>query len=410
VYIQENNPLSENRIVFIFGLFLISSLFFGVFISTAQAATVNTTMSEISVTPNPAGLGYQISVVGTISPQPPSGYSYRPIVMSTIDRNGNYRTISTNSTQPGSGTFYFSWIPDITGDYQFIFTYPGETLAGNVYTRCQRNTSFSVDQSLPTPAPTSIPTQTPAPESNNSSTPKIETSLNINCQSSTTYSNFKVNIQGTLKVNNAGLSDSPIQLSYSVDGGNSWIPLTFLSTDYTGAFQAVWTPLVTGTYFLRATYEGNSELSPASTIVHFAVLPVEDTSVFSVASNSTVTGLAFNSTSQTLGFKVSGETGTTGYVNVYISKSLMNDTSNLAVYFDQELLQPVTQSMGDSWLVSFTYHHSVHTVALALNSDTSNIQMPAQNLPYITAGVASAFLVIAVVIVLLKSKTNRKNV
>jgi len=167
--------------------------------------------------------------------------------------------------------------------------------------------------------------------------------------------------------------------------------------------------LVTGTYFLRATYEGNSELAPASTIVHFAVLPVEDTSVFSVASNSTVTGLAFNSTNQMLSFKVSGETGTTGYVSVYISKSLMNDTSNLAVYFDEELLQPVTQSIGDSWLVSFTYHHSAHTVTLALNSGTSNIQTQTQNLPYFTAGVVGAILAIAVVMALLKSKAKRKN-
>jgi hypothetical protein len=143
--------------------------------------------------------------------------------------------------------------------------------------------------------------------------------------------------------------------------------------------------------------------------VHFAVLPVEDTSVFSVASNSTVTGLAFNSTSQMLGFKVSGETGTTGYVKVYISKSLMNDTSNLAVYFDEELLQPITQSMGDSWLVSFTYHHSAHTVTLALNSDLSNIQMQPQNLQYLIAGVAGAIFAIALVIVLSKRKAKRKN-
>jgi hypothetical protein len=250
----------------------------------------------------------------------------------------------------------------------------------------------------------------PAPTSTNTTAQKLETSLNVNCQSSTSYSNFKVNLQGTLTANNAGLSDSPIQLSYSVDGGNSWTQLTFLSTDQTGAFQAVWTPLVTGNYFLRATYAGNSELASASTIVHFSVLPVEDTSVFSVASNSTVTGLTFNSTSHELSFKVSGETRTTGYVSVYISKSLMNDISKLAVYFDQELLQPVTQSIGDSWLVTFTYHHSIHTVALALNSDSSNIQTQTQNLQYIIASVAVAFLAIAVVILLLKSQVKRKNV
>jgi hypothetical protein len=165
-------------------------------------------------------------------------------------------------------------------------------------------------------------------------------------------------------------------------------------------------PLVTGNYFLNATYQGNSELASTSTIVHFAVSPVEDTSVFSVASNSTVSALTFNSISQELSFKVSGETGSTGYVNVYISKSLVSDPSKLKVYFDHELLQPVTQSVGDSWLVSFTYHHSVHTVALALNSGTTNIQTQRQNLHYIAAGVVDAFLAIAVVLVLLKSRLN----
>ena len=405
--------MSKNRPAFVFAGILIYILFFGALISTGQAATINTSfLPDGSIAPNPAGLGQTIMMIKTISPQPPSGYSYQPITVNVIDSNGNYRTIGVNSTQTGTGTFYFSWVPDITGKYLVIFTYPGGTLAGNTYTRCQSNDSFLVDGSLPTAAPTPspLPTPMPAPTSTNTTAQKLETSLNVNCQSSTTYSNFKVNIQGTLTANNSGLSDSAILLSYSVDGGSSWTPLTFVSTDNTGAFQAVWTPLVTGNYYLRATYGGDSELASASTIVHFAVLPFEDNSVFSVASNSTVTALAFNSTDQKLSFKVSGETGTTGYVNIYISKSLMSDTSNLKVYFDQELLQPVTQSIGDSWLVSFTYHHSVHAVSLALNSGTSNIQTQTQNLQYITAGVAGAILAIAAVMVLLKNKAKRKNI
>ena len=44
---------------------------------------------------------------------------------------------------------------------------------------------------------------------------------------------------------------------------------------------------------------------------------------FSVESNSTVTDLAFNSASQELSFTVSGPSGTTGYVDAYKAKSLM---------------------------------------------------------------------------------------
>lgn len=403
---------SSKNSLFILGVILISSLSFGAFTLTTQAATINTSSTGISITPNPAAPGQQITMINTISPEPPSGYSYSGISFAVIDSNGNYRIIGYNSTQPGTGKFYFSWIPDITGNYKCIFTYPGETLDGNVYARCQSNSSFLIDPSLPTVTPTLSPDPTPTPNPTSNSTPstKLEASLNVYCKSSTTYSNFKVTIQGTLTSDNSGVSDSSILLSYSVDGGNSWAPLTFVSTDNAGAFQAVWTPFVTGNYFLRATYEGNSELASASAIVHFAVLPFEDDSVFSVASNSTVTSLAFDSASQELSFKVSGETGTAGYVNVYLSKSLMSDVSNLKVYFDQELLQPVTQFLGESWLVSFTYHHSVHTIVLALNSSTSTTQTQTQNLPYIAAGVAGAILAIVLVMVLLKSKTKRKDV
>ena len=372
--------------------------------STAQAATINTYfLSEPSITPNPAGPGQQINIIGTMTPAPPSGHSY-PITISVIDSNGNYRTIGTSSTHLGSGTFNFSWVPDITGKYIVICDYRGENLSGNIYTRCQSNSSFLVDGTFPAaPTPSQLPTSIPT----NSPSTKLETSLNVHCQSSTTYSDFKVNIQGTLTANNAALADAPIQLSYSVNGGTSWTPLTLVSTDDTGGFQAVWTPLVTGNYFLNATYEGNSEMAPASTIVSFAVLPAEENSVFSVASNSTVTALAFNSASQELRFEVSGESGTTGYVNVYISNSLMSDVSRLRVYLDNEELQPSTQAQGDSWLVSFTYHHSTHSVALELNSDSRNTSTQTQKFEYVIVGILVATVAV-VIIMTIKRKQGKK--
>jgi hypothetical protein len=44
---------------------------------------------------------------------------------------------------------------------------------------------------------------------------------------------------------------------------------------------------------------------------------------FSVTSKLTITELTFDSTNKTLGFAVSGQTGTTGYINVTISKTLV---------------------------------------------------------------------------------------
>jgi len=91
---------------------------------------------------------------------------------------------------------------------------------------------------------------------------------------------------------------------------------------------------------------------------------------FSVISNSTITELAFDSTSKTLAFTVSGPTGTTGYTNVTIAKTLAANTTDLKVYLDGSPLEYSTNSTTDSWIIEFTYGHSTHRIVIALNSIT----------------------------------------
>jgi len=50
----------------------------------------------------------------------------------------------------------------------------------------------------------------------------------ISCVSSTSMSNFIVHIKGNLTFNETGISEAPIFLSYSVNGGKSWIDLTLV--------------------------------------------------------------------------------------------------------------------------------------------------------------------------------------
>lgn len=213
-------------------------------------------------------------------------------------------------------------------------------------------------------------------------------------------------IDGRLTANEASLSGFSVLLSYSVDGGNSWEPLTLVSTDSNGEFSAVWTPSVTGNYFLRAIYAGNSGYSQVTNVVNFAVLPFKEDSVFSVASNSTLSALAFNSTSQELSFRVSGESGTIGYVDIFVAKSLMSDVSNLIVYFDGNQLASSTESQGDSWLVSFMYRHSVHQVTLSLGAQSS---APEKN-PFdmwIIFGTVGAIIAAALVLSFTKMKSKK---
>jgi regulation of enolase protein 1 (concanavalin A-like superfamily) len=192
--------------------------------------------------------------------------------------------------------------------------------------------------------------------------------LTASCRSSASYSNFNVEIKGSLTFNGTGISDAPILLSYSVTGGKSWEDLTLVNTGSDGSYSAVWMPSVTGNYLLKAVWEGNEDYSDISTIVNFAVTPFAEQSVFSVTSNSTISEFSFNSTSRELSFGVSGESGTMGYVNVYIPKSLIGDISSLKVYLDGNQIEYTAESQSDCWLLYFTYQHSTHMVTINMGS------------------------------------------
>jgi hypothetical protein len=171
-----------------------------------------------------------------------------------------------------------------------------------------------------------------------------------------------------LTYNGTGLAGVPILLSYSVSGGNSWNELTQVNTDDNGDFSAVWLLFVTGNYLLRAEWVGNSNYAETSTEISFVVTPSGEQDLISVASTSTISSFAFNSTSGQLFFNVSGPSGTTGHVYVYVPKSLIADVFDIQVFLDGNSLSYNAESTGDSWLVTFTYTHSTHEVAVNLNS------------------------------------------
>jgi regulation of enolase protein 1 (concanavalin A-like superfamily) len=219
--------------------------------------------------------------------------------------------------------------------------------------------------------------------------------LAVTCRSSTSYSGFNVEVKGSLTYNGMGLSDAPILLSYSVTNGKSWEDLTLVYTGSDGSYSAVWMPSVTGNYLLRAIWEGNDNYSDTSVIVNFAVTPFAEQSVFSVTSNSTISEFSFNSTSRELSFGVSGDSGTMGYVNVYIPKSLMNDISSLKVYLDGNQIEYTAESQNDCWLLYFTYQHSTHRVTISLGSLAQPNENPLGN--WIIYGVIAAIMVIIII-------------
>jgi hypothetical protein len=193
--------------------------------------------------------------------------------------------------------------------------------------------------------------------------------LTLNCSSSVSNLGFEVNIQGNLKYNNTALPDSQVLIYYSVTGGKTWIELTSVITNEEGDFSAVWLPSVTGNFLVKAYYLGNEDYCKTKTIVNLAVTAYDqEENVFSVSSNSTLSGLSFNSEELELRFNVTGDDGTFGYVNVYIPKSLIKDISELEVYLDEKQIDCVAESADDYWLLRFSYSHSSHEVSVSFSS------------------------------------------
>ena len=196
-------------------------------------------------------------------------------------------------------------------------------------------------------------------------------SLELSCQGSSVTSSLAVEISGSLNDANSSLSGLPVLLSCSPDYGNSWTALTTEITDSSGGFVADWTPQATGTYLIDAAFMGNDVYSATNTTVNFVLAPSKGPNVFSVASNSTLTEFAFNSATKQLSFTVSRPTGTRGYVNISIPKSVVSDISSLQVKIDSNQVANTSQSLPDSWLISFNNHHSTHKVAISLDASAS---------------------------------------
>ena len=227
--------------------------------------------------------------------------------------------------------------------------------------------------------------------------------LNVSCRSSSTLSDFRAEISGSLTYYGYGLSGVPVLLSYSVDGGKAWKELTLVNTDGDGEFVAVWLLSVTGNYFLKAECEGESEYAGTSAVISFVVTPSADAkNLISVASTSTVSAFAFNSTSGILAFDVSGPSGTIGQVQVYVPKTLVADAYNLQVFLDGNILYYDVESVGDSWLITFTYTHSTHKITVNLNNTTVN----ANQLTQIIASALTAPLALTIAVLVIKKKRN----
>jgi len=197
---------------------------------------------------------------------------------------------------------------------------------------------------------------------------KILTSMSISTSSSSMFAGFKVDVAGTLRdVYGNGLKDKTIVISYTFSGIGTWTPITSCTTDNAGNYLATWIPTATGTFTLNATWNGTDTVSPANSTTTLNCLSY-DQYVFSVESNSTISGLAFNAANRVLSFTATGPDGTNGYVSATLAKNLTANPAGVKVLIDGNQVACSPTSTSDSCRLYFTYQHSTHTVVIDLSA------------------------------------------
>jgi hypothetical protein len=324
------------------------------------------------------------------------------VVSLTINAN----PVDGGTVAPGTGVWNYTYGDSVivreyeNTDHQFIGWYldgdyqgAGTSITVSMSQDHQLNAFFAGESVAPTPTPAPAPIPSPTQQPSNLPIPD----LTFYCTSSTTYSGFNVKIDGALVYNQVGLSGAGIMFSYSVTGGATWQDLAYVKTIDDGTFSAVWMPSASGNYLVKATWLGDNIYSPVSKIVSFAVQPSNNQAkdTFSVASNSSLSSLKFDSSNDALAFSVSGPSGTSGYVQVCVPKTLLKDATNLKVTLDGNNVAYQPVDSGDVWVIIFTYHHSSHNVVIALNEKASG-----DILGSIASGLQSWVVLVGIIVVL----------
>jgi hypothetical protein len=118
---------------------------------------------------------------------------------------------------------------------------------------------------------------------------------------------------------------------------------------------------------IKAVYAGNYTHVESNGNVTVCMLPYETQYIFSVESNSTISAMSYDNNNKTLSFMTTGKEGTFGYVKVTADKSLVTDIALLKVHVDDVEYNYTATEADQSWVVTFTYSHSVHLVKIELD-------------------------------------------
>ena len=250
----------------------------------------------------------------------------------------------------------------------------------------------------PTPGPTPIPTPSPSPK-------PARSWISISADASSSHVGSAVIVNGKL-VSSSGsaLVGETVILSFAVGNTYSWIPVGSDITNDFGNYNIQWINDASGVFTLKVEWSGDIGYQITENMTSLSFLPYNGANIFHIESNSTVSSLAFNSTSLELGFAVTGPDGTGGYVKTTIAKDLVSDPENIQIFLDGDELTYELNSNVDSWVLFFTYTHSLHQVSISLAESSEVIGFDYEYLVWIVLIVVIVVIGIGLVVYFKKFK------
>jgi hypothetical protein len=190
----------------------------------------------------------------------------------------------------------------------------------------------------------------------------------LSLSSDSIYTGQEVTISGNLTYNGLGVPNAWVFLSSKTYVEEAvWNDIATVKTDGYGKYSAVWKPIY-GYYQVRATWGGNSTY-PETRVSVILIVKGFGNLITEFSSNSTITGLNFNSTTRVLSFSAEGPSGTNGYVSITLEKEPAFDPQGINVLFDEHPIEYDIDSTDQSWILFFTYPHSVHSIVVNFNGD-----------------------------------------
>jgi hypothetical protein len=368
-----------------FGLLIVTLITLS-FLSSALIATANLNMPLI-VSPSKGTVGTKVDLYSE---------GFAPKTLVSLYLGASITPFLTVITSPeGILNSTFNVPLSATGTYVITAKDASGNTACGIFSLLPEGTEES---NTPTAEPTITPNPTATPY-------YLNQKITVYVDASTATVGSPVNIKGKLTANEVPIPNEPVTLSYVVLGSRSdWIPIGSVITDINGEYSFQWVNNVSGTFLILADWWKAPYGASADTKI--SILPAENPPLFLVESNSTVTALTYNSTSSYLSFSVSGPDGSFGYVNVTIAKSLASNPEYIKVFVDGEPANFTVASIGDSWLLYFSYHHSIHSVLVELASSPDTTDGAISN--YFGAGAVAVGILVSAALLLFTFKGKRK--